>query len=265
MHKDINLDWLSNCADVWVHSNGHYLCAGLIQLDGDPEPSKPWHYINLPIAENIQADELAAYCRNGQDCVVAQIRQDLVILEDPRIPAQAKQIALMYLIHFVADAHQPLHCADDNDGGGNLKPTDVAGNDGKFLNLHQIWDRAVSNPNPPSNVVGSEAFTIEAGELAQKLETDLANPLSHSSHDIDSWTKGILPNLMVLESFRVAQQVIYPAYIANGGRVADLSNSHAISATYQTQMQRIAYQRIEVAGVRLAFMLDQIFAISPNY
>src|SRR5208282_1288401 len=155
MGRNINLDWIANCADVFAHSDGPVLCAGTVTMDGDPEQSKPWHFIDIPISESPNASSLTGYCPNQQDCVVAQIRKDMDVLQDPGASMEAKQLALVYLVHFVGDAHQPLHCADDNDEGGNFKPVDVEARSGdnKYLNLHQVWDHAIDNPGDNENLL----------------------------------------------------------------------------------------------------------------
>jgi hypothetical protein len=71
---------------------------------------------------------------------VRQIERDAAILSDPRAAKPAKSEALLFLIHFVADVHQPLHAADRNDKGGNGLMVRLGG---KRLSLHQVWDQDV--------------------------------------------------------------------------------------------------------------------------
>jgi len=78
-------------------------------------------------------------CRNS-DCVVAQIERDAATLSDPRAAKPARTEALLFLIHFVADVHQPLHAADRNDKGGNGLMVRLRG---KRLSLHQVWHQDV--------------------------------------------------------------------------------------------------------------------------
>jgi hypothetical protein len=46
--------------------------------------------------------------------------------------------ALMFLVHFVGDIHQPLHTGFTTDQGGNLQKGTFCGVKGR--KLHQIWD-----------------------------------------------------------------------------------------------------------------------------
>ena len=60
---------------------------------------------------------------------------------------QAKSVALRFLIHYLGDIHQPLHCATrvdysypDGDKGGNL--FHLKSSQG-VSNLHALWDSAI--------------------------------------------------------------------------------------------------------------------------
>ena len=52
---------------------------------------------------------------------------------DPKADWNSKAEALKFVVHFVADLHQPLHDEDDRDKGGNERRVIV---DRKPDNLH---------------------------------------------------------------------------------------------------------------------------------
>lgn len=53
---------------------------------------------------------------------------------------QVRRDALKFLVHFVGDLHQPLHCADrDGDKGGNARLVMYPGQK-RAVNLHSVWD-----------------------------------------------------------------------------------------------------------------------------
>src|SRR6185369_9367661 len=70
---------------------------------------------------------------------------------DPKLRATA----LRYIIHFVGDIHQPLHCTTNGDRGGNCVPltffktkpkpnTDTTTDADDYApNLHGIWDKEI--------------------------------------------------------------------------------------------------------------------------
>ena len=98
-----------------------------------PETS-PWHYVNIPFA-------MATYVPTRDcpqdNCVIAAIERYRTTLADKRQKHTARKEALIFLVHFVADLHQPMHCIDNNDRGGN----DVAVTFfGEPDTLHSVWD-----------------------------------------------------------------------------------------------------------------------------
>jgi|SRR6516162_3845041 len=89
----------------------------------------PWHYVNIPI--HPPAGVLAAYdgardCRGG-DCVVAAVERFAAVLSDSSAPARQRLEALKFVVHFVADLHQPLHASNNDDRGGNGVAVVLAG------------------------------------------------------------------------------------------------------------------------------------------
>ena len=105
--------------------------------DSDPDlgrRSTRWHYVNL--AEDGCEYDAARDCRDG-NCLVEAIRKQTAILSDPRKSRGERLQALKFVVHFVGDAHQPLHSGFERDRGGN----DVQVNfNGKGTNLHSLWD-----------------------------------------------------------------------------------------------------------------------------
>ncbi len=74
-----------------------------------------WHYINLP--KDTCRYDAERDCPDGQ-CVVAAIDKQLKVLASEG-PDDKKLLALKYLVHLVADVHQPLHAGYRDDRGGN--------------------------------------------------------------------------------------------------------------------------------------------------
>ena len=72
-----------------------------------------------------------------KDCVIAKTEQFLAVLKDPSADKNAKARALKFVIHFVADLHQPLHDEDNGDNGGNTRHVIF---DAHPDNLHCVWD-----------------------------------------------------------------------------------------------------------------------------
>ena len=69
--------------------------------------------------------------------MVAQIEGDVRILADRGQGDRMRAEALRFLIHFVADLHQPLHAEDNDDKGGNNVRVALGR---RRVSLHRIWD-----------------------------------------------------------------------------------------------------------------------------
>ena len=103
------------------------------------------HYVNIPLGGAYIADRDCDETAQG-DCVVAAIERYRHVLADRSRPRAERREALVFLVHLVADAGQPLHASEDNgDRGGNLKRVclhgDCTGFEGGSLSLHAVWDR----------------------------------------------------------------------------------------------------------------------------
>jgi hypothetical protein len=246
------LDRLAPCAD-FIRRDGGATCSG-IPFAAEPE-SEPWHFVDAPLGDDpADGEALEAYCKKG-GCVMDAIAAQIAMLKDDASSQADKQKALMFLVHFVGDEHQPLHCVNDDDRGGNgklvrwtaplppqppkpTKPEKLESEAEKApLNLHSLWDHIVE----PSDV-------LDAWMLAGKLETDI------KGKDVSGWTQGDFVHAAALESFQLAKGTIYPAYDRNAG-----PEGPGIDAAYQARMQPIAFERLERAGVRLAAILEQVF------
>jgi len=68
--------------------------------------------------------------------VVSAIEQSLQLLQDPSKSRAARQDALKWVVHFVADLHQPLHAIADDRGGNDV----IVQFNGRPANLHRLWD-----------------------------------------------------------------------------------------------------------------------------
>jgi hypothetical protein len=155
---------------------------GIKTADGKQKfgETNAWHYQDVNICAPF---DLIEACK-GDNCVSAQIVRDAKLLADRRTPTADRVRALVFLIHFVGDLHQPLHAGEKGDKGGN----DVKADYGTFiasrLNLHSIWDgylaeRAISTgPNLVRRYPAAERARIAAGSV-----TDWSRESWQVAHD----------------------------------------------------------------------------------
>jgi hypothetical protein len=118
-----------------------------------PGDTGPLHYSNIP---NDKATfDRARDCKDDQ-CVVAAIERYTAILGDKTQPRDKRREALIYVVHFMGDLHQPLHAAggivpDEENGalvpdrGGNLVKVRLFGVE---TNLHSAWDSMLIDWGP---------------------------------------------------------------------------------------------------------------------
>lgn len=96
-----------------------------------------WHFVNFTSDSACHYDA-RRMCVQG-NCVVGAIERQWQALASNGPDAQRLD-ALKYVVHFVADVHQPLHAGRADDRGGN---TFQLQDDGLATNLHALWDVAL--------------------------------------------------------------------------------------------------------------------------
>lgn len=201
--------------------------------DADPERFRRtarWHYVNFVSGTCLY--DAARDCSGGQ-CVVGAIQGEQAILADRDRPLSERRDALKFLVHFVADVHQPLHAGGRNDKGGNryqvslrtdLPPPIFARDDyadGVMgTNLHAVWDYYIlATPR-----FGAKAY-------ADRIDATRFPAVETST-----------PARWAEESCRIAQ-TIYP-------------QGHRMDHVYLQAERPVAERRIHDAAYRLAQLLD---------
>jgi hypothetical protein len=185
----------------------------------------PWHYVDIPL--NASAIDLARDCPNG-DCVIAAINHFKELLRDQTSTPEAKNEALKFVVHFIADLHQPLHCADDHDRGGNDEHVTFFGGN---ANLHSVWDTLLI-----------ERIDSDPGHYANRLDADLTDST------IRAFERGTVED-WALESHAVARKVVYGALSRRDA--IDLGTDYFEVAAPAADLQ------LQKAGIRLAFVLNE--------
>jgi nuclease S1 len=97
-----------------------------------PEQRK-WHFVDIPLSETSYDEKRD--CSDG-NCLVKKLDEKKVEFQFGK-DRQTRIQALSYLVHLIADIHQPLHCTDNDDNAGNRVQVKFEGN---VTNLHKVWD-----------------------------------------------------------------------------------------------------------------------------
>ena len=205
------------------------------ELRADPQfkETAPWHYLN--VATGL---DFAAFVAQLNDPALAapaaptnaytallQARRDL---KDPKKTTDEKRVALKFLIHLVGDVHQPLHVGHADDKGGNSIVVNWRAKDD--TNLHSLWDTAIME---------FPGFTY----------TEMTTAYDHaSSAEIKQWQKDDMTTWL-FESYQLCTP-IYAAAAANP----------KFDWHFYPTFGPIAQQQVLKAGIRLAGVLNEIFA-----
>jgi hypothetical protein len=189
----------------------------------------PWHYVNVPITESRYDPK---FCQTG-GCIVSKIEDFKRVPQDPKAGKIEKQQALKFLIHLIADLHQPLHVGDTGSRGGNLIQV-------RFFNagsnLHRVWDSQIMQRHSASEQVW-------IGDL-----NAVTNPKLTAE-----WSKGT-PEEWGTESLQAAKE----AYRLKGTKMVMQSGVN-LGDDYCSMALPITQRQLAKAGLRLAYTLNNIF------
>ena len=186
---------------------------------GTSQPeSRIWHFVDIPLKEksyNRQRD-----CRN--ECLVSALERFANIVADRSQPDEERREALIYLVHLVADAHQPLHTADNGDRAANLLTIRYKG---QSSNLHRYWD---------STVLDSRGETETAYATRLIAEARRRDAYSLQKGTFETW---------VNESHLLAASVYR------------IPSSKTIDSAYESWSRKTADEQLIKAGLRLRGLL----------
>ena len=175
----------------------------------------PWHYVNFPRGSCHYLPERD--CPDGA-CVVAAIERERAIWAS-NANDKTRLKALKYLIHLVADIHQPLHAGYRDDRGGNQFQLRA------FMrgsNLHAVWDSGLLRQLDLDNQA-LVALLEKAPANGVKLQASMADAAEESCR------------LVALPGF-------YPP--------------DRVDEAYAKQFSPVMLSRLATAARRLGWMLD---------
>ena len=199
-----------------------------------------WHYVDIPKSAAFfdeQRDCFTPYANHKgaetdhHDCVVDRIDMFSRQLADPAQSHDARLEALKFVVHFVGDVHQPMHAIDEAAGGNYIKVI-LFGKQTCYenhpCNLHGAWDEGLI-----------EHTNLDENTYASKLEDFI------KEHNLQNHVDGT-PADWANESHRYAEG----ALVEPGTAIDELYFDHEIS---------VVNERLALAGLRLARLLDDVF------
>lgn len=181
---------------------------------------------NLSYLENLAALPQWQQQKGGVVTVILEANR---ILRDSQATFEEKRDALKFLVHYVGDIHQPFHTGRPEDNGGvKIKVMWF----GEESNLHRLWDSSMI-------YTGHKGFSDH--DYAQYLEQKFRNHRVRLKMDVEGWLN---------ESLALREAGYDKIYETD-------------QVKYQALHLPEVDQRIYEAGLRLADMLNDIFANAP--
>ncbi|MDE3053546.1 MAG: S1/P1 nuclease [Gemmatimonadota bacterium] len=210
---------------------------------------KPWHAYNRPTwhyadfywdVENGAPHDIPG---THPDSVNAGERIDLLraALADPSLPDTARAVDLAWILHLVADIHQPLHASSRVTAQEPLPLGDKGGNDVRLdgrLNLHWFWDSILDEGVPRLADEDSIAYATRIADLIVAAHPRASMQPAADSQQVSAWER---------ESLLAAQRQVYDGIVRGS----------APSAAYREAALRTSEARMALAGYRLAALLNQ--------
>ena len=188
--------------------------------------TKVWHYVNIQRTDTTLTMQ---HCP-AEGCVLSAIEQQRLKLT-PFAPSKAQLEALLFVGHFIADLHQPLHAGYADDLGGNKTAVYF---EGEPSNLHGVWDSRL----------------LEAASYQQETKQQALYQALRAKQQ--EWQ-----NVSVLDWAN--ESVMLVKLIYQGYKPGML-----IDKAYQQQHLPALEQRLQQAAVRLALILEQSFNPAAN-
>ncbi|MEY4591294.1 MAG: hypothetical protein RIR18_189 [Pseudomonadota bacterium] len=190
------------------------------RLPGFPDMEKHsrWHYTEANDSVH-------------DDHIYSALATLYTLLQDTHHPASTRAYALVWLLHLVGDAHQPLHNGFRDDRGGNEVSVMVFdGNSNRNTNLHAFWDDLPGKSSLRGTALMHLADTLMVSEHVSLAET---------RPDFARWRA---------DNFRVSRQFSYPP--------GNLSDQTILTTTFIRRSQTVTNRQLVVAGKRLALVLE---------
>ncbi|CAL5029604.1 unnamed protein product [Urochloa decumbens] len=204
--------------------------------------SSPLHFADNP--GDCKFD-YARDCHNTKGekdmCVVGAINNYTAALKDSSTPFDPTE-SLMFLAHFVGDVHQPLHCGNaDNLGGNTIKLHWYR----RQSNLHKVWDVEVIETAMKDFYNDDRSTMIEAIKL---------NITEEWSNEEKQW-----------EACRSRAKTCADKYAMESAQLGckayeGVEQDSILEDDYFFAALPVVQKRIAQGGVRLAAILNKIFS-----
>jgi S1/P1 Nuclease len=244
---DIARHYLSATAKENIRAMlGNDNLAAISSWADEVRPQRPetydWHFVDIPTNAAGFSEERDCYRprergpfsqTDRHNCVVDRITLFRRTLADQNASLQDRIEALKFLVHFVGDIHQPMHAIEEARGGNDIQVMAFGTNrcGDTACNLHYEWDVGLIDHTGRSETA-----------YVRYLEQMIARRKLRASGTPEDWAN---------ESFHWAKR----AWLNEGGEVTE---------EYYRRNIHIVDDRLALAGLRLAAMLNQTLGSHPT-
>lgn len=184
-----------------------------------------WHYVNVPAGLS-QQQFIAAVKSQSKGNLLQGLAKCELELSNPEVSREQKIIDLKFIVHLAGDAHQPMHVSRTEDRGGNKIQIRF---NGRGTNLHALWDSKLFDKQHLSNVQFATKYDVQSPATIAKWQSN--GPLE--------W--------------------MYESYLLSTRLYAETNNNRNLTNVYYNQHITLADKRLEIAGIRLAGLLNRLF------
>ncbi|CAF1108575.1 unnamed protein product [Adineta ricciae] len=214
--------------------------------------SKQLHFVDTKDWACVYDREADCNWSSGQQCVDGSIQNYTKRLADSQQDDVQRQEALKFLVHFIGDAHQPLHAGFQGDRGGNS----IRGHFfSKQTNLHSLWDTVMIERRITQDFHSQPALYLEY--LLKQMKTQYAQNISDWTNCSSSDESRYLAcaTLWIAEDAKLNCDLVYRD---ENNQPMSVSKEFELGQTYYNTRMPIVEQRLIQGGVRLGAVINKI-------
>ena len=209
------------------------------------EWSRELHFAYTPF-EDCQPFVFERDCGRGESgrCIVSAIANYTMRASDVGLSRSERAEAIKFLVHLMADIHNPMHLGFEEDFGGNSITVDIGA--GESDSLHEVWDWRLTEG------LKQRSSSIHWRDLAERRRISKSSFLEfrlEGGADAKSMASQIASETTTLTTCRYGYQLDDKSWIRPHQRIPE---------TYMETRGEIAWTQLEKSASRLAHLLEQI-------
>jgi hypothetical protein len=191
-----------------------------IRSDDSYDYTNTWHWVTIPDGMTYEETE-----KNPDGDLLWALETLIAELKEGGLTPKEEHDKLKMVVHMVGDIHQPLHVGTGEDRGGNDTRVQWFGDSS---NLHRVWDSGMIESRQMSYTEISDNIDVIDGQTIAEWQ----------SASVRDWA---------YESMTYRDEMY------------DLPDNNRIGYEYRYANYDIVKERLVMAGVRLAGVLNDIY------